>query len=83
MRSVDFYGHDSRVWLDLPSGVTVSARLEGTDVPVAGDSVTITVQGGVLPFPADPAGPRHHPEGTALAGTILDEDRSAATAPVA
>jgi iron(III) transport system ATP-binding protein len=72
VRSVDFYGHDSRVWLDLPSGVTVSARLEGTAVPVAGDDVTITVQGAVLPFPADSA--QHLPEGTALAGTILDEE---------
>jgi iron(III) transport system ATP-binding protein len=75
VRGVDFYGHDSRVWLDLPSGVTVSARLEGTDIPAAGDEVTITVRGGVLPFPADPAGREHLPEGTALAGTILDEDQ--------
>jgi iron(III) transport system ATP-binding protein len=74
VRSVDFYGHDSRVWLDLPNGVMVSARLEGADVPVAGDDVTITVQGAVLPFPSDPAGPQNLPEGTALAGTILDED---------
>jgi iron(III) transport system ATP-binding protein len=74
VRSVDFYGHDSRVWLDLPSGVTVSARLEGADIPAAGDDVSITVQGAVLPFPADPAGPHHLHEGTALAGTILDED---------
>ena len=29
VRSVDFYGHDSRVWLDLPDGATVIARLEG------------------------------------------------------
>ena len=83
VRSVDFYGHDSRVWLDLPSGVTVSARLEGADVPVAGDSVSITVHGGVLPFPAAPTGPGHSPEGTTLAGTMLDEDRAAEAAPVA
>jgi hypothetical protein len=74
VRSVDFYGQVSRVWLDLPSGVHVSARLEGADIPAAGDEVTITVQGAVLPFPADPAGPQHLPEGTALAGTILDEE---------
>ena len=36
VRSVDFYGHDSRVWLDLPGGATVSARLEGADLPVVG-----------------------------------------------
>ena len=27
VRSVDFYGHDSRVWLALPDGGTVSARV--------------------------------------------------------
>ena len=74
VRSVDFYGHDSRVWLDLPSGVTVSARLEGTDIPAAGDDVTVTVRGAALPFPSDASGPRHLPEGTALAGTVLPED---------
>jgi iron(III) transport system ATP-binding protein len=74
VRSVDFYGHDSRVWLDLPSGVTVSARLEGSDIPAAGDDVTITVRGAVLPFPSDASGPPELPEGTALAGTMLPED---------
>jgi iron(III) transport system ATP-binding protein len=72
VRSVDFYGHDSRVWLDLPGGGTVSARLEGTDIPVAGDDVTITVRGAVLPFPSVP---QHLPEGTAPAGTFLDENQ--------
>ena len=33
VRGVDFYGHDSRVWLDLAGGLTVSARLDGPDVP--------------------------------------------------
>jgi iron(III) transport system ATP-binding protein len=62
VRSVDFYGHDSRIWLDLPGGVTVSARLEGSDVPAVGDDVTITVRGAVLPFPADATGlPRSAP----------------------
>jgi iron(III) transport system ATP-binding protein len=74
VRSVDFYGHDSRVWLDLPSGLTVSARLEGSDIPAAGDDVTITVRGAVLPFPSDASGPPELPEGTALAGTMLPED---------
>jgi iron(III) transport system ATP-binding protein len=74
VRSVDFYGHDSRVWLDLPGGITVSARLEGADVPVAGDDVTITVQGAVLPFPSEPAGPQLLPQGTALTGSLLDAE---------
>jgi iron(III) transport system ATP-binding protein len=52
VRSVDFYGHDSRVWLDLPDGRTVSARLDGTDVPDAGDDVSIVVRGTALAFPA-------------------------------
>ncbi|MFP5373224.1 MAG: ABC transporter ATP-binding protein [Actinomycetes bacterium] len=82
VRSVDFYGHDSRVWLDLPSGVTVSARLEGADLPAAGDAVSITVQGAVLPFPADPQSPRRRPDGEALAGTVIGGSVPAAPAPV-
>jgi iron(III) transport system ATP-binding protein len=56
VRDVDFYGHDSRVWLDLAGGLTVSARLEGADVPAAGDEVSVVVTGTALPFPA-PAAP--------------------------
>jgi iron(III) transport system ATP-binding protein len=52
VRSVDFYGHDSRVWLDLPDGRTVSARLDGGDLPSTGDDVSITVRGTALAFPA-------------------------------
>jgi iron(III) transport system ATP-binding protein len=52
VRSVDFYGHDSRVWLDLPGGLTVSARLDGADLPSAGDDVSIAVRGRALAFPA-------------------------------
>ncbi|TFV87710.1 ABC transporter ATP-binding protein [Blastococcus sp. CT_GayMR20] len=52
VRSVDFYGHDSRVWLDLADGRTVSARIDGGDLPVAGDDVTVTVRGRALAFPA-------------------------------
>ncbi len=55
VRGVDFYGHDSRVWLDLPSGLTVSARLEGADLPTAGQDVSIAVLGPALPFPMGPA----------------------------
>jgi iron(III) transport system ATP-binding protein len=50
VRSVDFYGHDSRVWLDLPDGGTVSARLDGVDLPDAGDDVAISVRGTALAF---------------------------------
>jgi iron(III) transport system ATP-binding protein len=66
VRSVDFYGHDSRVWLELPSGVTVSARMEGDNLPVAGDDVSITVQGSALTFPAGTAA--ETPDGTVLPG---------------
>ena len=51
VHSVDFYGHDSRAWLELPGGLRVSARLEGSDVPSAGDSVSVTVRGTALVFP--------------------------------
>jgi iron(III) transport system ATP-binding protein len=52
VRSVDFYGHDSRAWLDLPGGVRVSARLDGTDLPSAGDHVSVTVRGIALAYPS-------------------------------
>jgi iron(III) transport system ATP-binding protein len=51
VRSIDFYGHDSRVWLDLADGRTVSARVDGGDLPTAGDDVTVTVRGTALVFP--------------------------------
>ena len=59
VHSVDFYGHDSRAWLDLPGGMRVSARLEGLEVPSAGDDVSVTVRGTALVFP---------PVGMGLAG---------------
>jgi iron(III) transport system ATP-binding protein len=52
VRSVDFYGHDSRVWLALADGGTVSARLDGGDLPTVGDDVSISVRGTALAFPA-------------------------------
>jgi iron(III) transport system ATP-binding protein len=55
VRRVDFYGHDSRVWLELADGRTVSARLEGVDVPSSGDDVSIAVRGAARVFPP-PAG---------------------------
>jgi iron(III) transport system ATP-binding protein len=51
VRAVDFFGHDARVRLELPSGVAFSARLEGRDLPAAGDDVTVGVLGAGLPFP--------------------------------
>jgi iron(III) transport system ATP-binding protein len=76
VRGVDFYGHDSRVWLELPSGVTVSARLDGADLPAVGDAVSIAVRGPALSFPSGAALPRvaDVPEGTVLAGSTLVED---------
>ncbi|WP_040339785.1 ABC transporter ATP-binding protein [Candidatus Blastococcus massiliensis] len=59
---VDFYGHDARVWLTLPGGGTVSARLDGAELPTAGEDVAVTVRGSALAFP--PAGghrPRQDP----------------------
>jgi iron(III) transport system ATP-binding protein len=58
VRRVDFYGHDSRVWLDLAGGGLVSARLDGADVPSAGDEVSIAVRGAARVFPPDAAGLR-------------------------
>jgi iron(III) transport system ATP-binding protein len=86
VRSVDFYGHDSRVWLDLPSGVTVCARLEGADLPSAGDDVSISVDGSPLFFPAEagpdrPAG-RPVADGVVLAGSSATGETPAAPAPV-
>ncbi|MCZ2860054.1 ABC transporter ATP-binding protein [Blastococcus sp. VKM Ac-2987] len=52
VREVDFYGHDSRVWLALPDGGTVTARLEGAELPAVGQEVTIEVAGAALTFPA-------------------------------
>ncbi len=49
---VDFYGHDARIELLLTSGLRVSARAEGADLPVAGSDVTVAVQGAAVPFPA-------------------------------
>ena len=64
VRRVDFYGHDSRVWLDLPDGVSVSARLEGVDVPSAGEDVSISVHGLARLFPPQAARVR---QGTVVA----------------
>jgi iron(III) transport system ATP-binding protein len=49
---IDFFGHDARVRLELASGLRVSARLEGWDLPSAGDDVSIRVVGAAVPFPA-------------------------------
>ncbi|NEM05525.1 ABC transporter ATP-binding protein [Geodermatophilus normandii] len=51
---IDFYGHDARIELQLSSGLRVSARAEGADLPVPGSDVTVAVQGAAVPFPAAP-----------------------------
>ncbi|MFW3169594.1 ABC transporter ATP-binding protein [Geodermatophilus sp. CPCC 206100] len=55
VRAVDFFGHDARVRLELPSGEEFSARLEGWDLPAAGQDVSVRVNGAALPFPAGAA----------------------------
>ena len=62
---VDFFGHDARVALDLPTGLRVSARLDGRELPVAGQDVSISVLGGALPFPARSTGPADPAPGAA------------------
>ena len=57
MSGVDFYGNDSRVWLELPGGVRASARLDGSDPPTAGDDVSVTVRGAALVFPPGDGAP--------------------------
>jgi iron(III) transport system ATP-binding protein len=54
VRSVDFYGHDARVLLELPAGSTVTARLDGHELPAPGQEVAVSVVGGALTFPAGP-----------------------------
>jgi iron(III) transport system ATP-binding protein len=66
VRSVDFYGHDSRVWLALPDGGRVSARLDGDNLPTVGDDVAISVRGTALAFPAGGSAP---PQSTGTAAT--------------
>jgi iron(III) transport system ATP-binding protein len=62
VHSVDFYGHDARVLLDLPSGLRVTARLDGHALPADGAEVSLSVTGAALAFPggsaaADPVRP--------------------------
>jgi iron(III) transport system ATP-binding protein len=52
VHSVDFYGHDARVLLDLPSGLRVTARLDGSQLPSDGTEVSLSVTGPALAFPA-------------------------------
>ncbi|MGY1822081.1 ABC transporter ATP-binding protein [Geodermatophilus sp. SYSU D00079] len=60
VRGVDFFGHDARVRLQLHSGPAFSARLEGRDLPSAGDDVSVHVVGAALPFPAGGTVPVGH-----------------------
>ncbi|TFV63736.1 UNVERIFIED_ORG: ABC transporter ATP-binding protein [Bacillus sp. AZ43] len=57
VRTVDFYGHDSRVCLDLAGGPSVTARLDGADPLTPGDAVSVTVRGTALAFPLPGAAP--------------------------
>ncbi len=50
---VDYYGHDARVAVRLPAGLTVAARLHGTDIPADGAEVGVTVVGAGLAFPPE------------------------------
>ncbi|WP_104525046.1 ABC transporter ATP-binding protein [Blastococcus atacamensis] len=59
--AVDFYGHDSRVRLDLPGGGSVAARLGGVDLPAVGEQVAIEVTGSALAYPAAADGPVPEP----------------------
>ncbi len=52
---VDFFGHDARARLTLPGGVTVSARLDGNELPSAGAYVGVTVRGAARAFPVGAA----------------------------
>jgi iron(III) transport system ATP-binding protein len=51
VHSVDFYGHDARVELDLAGGLRVAARLDGADLPAGGQQVAVSVAGAALAFP--------------------------------
>ncbi|SOC50226.1 iron(III) transport system ATP-binding protein [Blastococcus aggregatus] len=53
---VDFFGHDARVRLALPTAGTVSARLEGGELPTTGADVAVTVRGTALVFPVAATG---------------------------
>ena len=55
VHSVDFYGHDARVLLDLPGGLRVAARLDGADLPAGGQQVAVSVAGRALAFPGSGA----------------------------
>jgi iron(III) transport system ATP-binding protein len=52
VHSIDFYGHDARVLLDLPGGLRVAARLDGHALPADGAEVSLSVTGAALAFPA-------------------------------
>jgi iron(III) transport system ATP-binding protein len=56
VHSVDFYGHDARVLLDLPSGLRVAARLDGSALPADGAEVSLSVTGAAQAFPVGDPG---------------------------
>jgi iron(III) transport system ATP-binding protein len=58
VRGVDFYGHDARIELELPSGRRVGARTDGGVLPAEGAEVAVSVHGPAVPFPvAEPVRP--------------------------
>ncbi len=64
VRGVDFYGHDARIELELPSGRRVHARTEGADLPAEGTEVGVVVSGPAVPFPGTAPGVARAPEPT-------------------
>ena len=53
VRSVDYYGHDALVELELlPTAVRVQARLMGMPIPVPGTRAGLVVRGAVRAFPS-------------------------------
>jgi iron(III) transport system ATP-binding protein len=53
VRSIDYYGHDALVELELlPTAVRVQARLMGTHLPQPGTRAGLVVQGAVRAFPS-------------------------------
>ncbi|WP_344814351.1 TOBE domain-containing protein, partial [Microlunatus aurantiacus] len=52
VRSVDYYGHDALIELELlPTSDRVQARLTGTPVPATGTRAALHVHGPAQPFP--------------------------------
>ena len=56
VRSVDYYGHDALIDLELvPTAVRIQARQMGTPIPIPGTRAALQVHGSAIPFPRRPA----------------------------